>query len=64
MTNGKILHLLRGLQDYCNKLKKGWVNGRREAPLEQILKLSDAFAGEYDKISLDLINNNYHLTRT
>lgn len=38
-------------------------NGTKDAPLEQTLKLSDAFIGEYDKISLDLmvkvINVNY-----
>lgn len=38
-------------------------NGTKDAPLEQTLKLSDAFVGEYDKISLDLmvkvINVNY-----
>lgn len=30
-------------------------NGTKDAPLEQPHKLSDAFAGEYDKISLDLM---------
>ena len=38
-------------------------NGTKDAPLEQTLKLSDAFVGECDKISLDLmvkvINVNY-----
>ena len=38
-------------------------NGVKEAPLEQTLKLSDTFAGEYDTISLELIvhviNVNY-----
>ncbi len=38
-------------------------NGRKDAPLEQTLKLSDTFIGECDKISLELIvrviNVNY-----